>query len=74
MEVRFSAELETKLARIAAETGRLPAEIVESLVERYLDYDDWYRQELQKGLDQLDRGEFLEHDEVVERIESMFRS
>ena len=30
-------------------------------------------QEVQKGLAQLDRGEFIEHDEVVARIERMFR-
>ena len=43
-------------------------------VERHLDYDSWFRQQVQKGLDQLDRGEFLTHEEVGQRLEQMFRS
>jgi RHH-type rel operon transcriptional repressor/antitoxin RelB len=74
MEVRFTPELEAKLNRIAAESGRVPDEYVRELVEHYLDHDAWFRQEVQKGLDQLDRGEFVSHDEVVASIERMFRS
>ena len=44
------------------------------LVERYLDHDAWFRQRVRKGLDQLDRGEFLTHEEVGARIEQMFRA
>ena len=44
------------------------------LVERYLDHDAWFRQRVRKGLDQLDRGEFLTHEEVGAHIEQMLRS
>jgi predicted transcriptional regulator len=74
MEVHFTPELEAKLNRIAAENQREPDEYVRELVEQYLDHDGWFRQEVKKGLDQLDRGEFLSHNEVTARIEQMFRS
>lgn len=74
MEVHFSSELEAKLNRIAAENRRGPEEYVRELVEHYLDQDAWFREEVKKGLAQLDRGDFLAHDEVVARIERMFRS
>jgi predicted transcriptional regulator len=42
-------------------------------VATYLKHDQWFRQQVQIGLDQLDRGEFIEHDEVVARIERLLR-
>ena len=33
----------------------------------------WFRQQVKKGLDQLDRGEYLTQEEVGARIEQMFR-
>lgn len=74
MEVHFSPTLETRLNRIASENGSATEEYVEQLVESYLDHDAWFRRKVSAGLEQLDRGEFLTHDEVGERIERMFRS
>jgi len=74
MEIHFSPEVQAKLNRIAAEHQRDPDEYVRELVEQYLDYDECFRAEVKKGLDQLDRGEFLTHAEVGARIERMFRS
>jgi predicted transcriptional regulator len=42
-------------------------------VEHYVDHDAWFRQQVTKGLGQLDRGEFLRHEEVGNRIDQMFR-
>ena len=33
------------------------------------DYERWFIQEVEKGLAAAERGELLEHEEVVERIE-----
>jgi predicted transcriptional regulator len=73
MEVHFSVELQDKLNRIAAENSSRSEEYVEQLVEHYLDHDAWFRQKVKTGLGQLDRGEFLTHEEVGARIEKMFR-
>ena len=74
MEIHFKPELEDKLNRIASQSGRQAGQIVEELVETYVEHDQWFRREVDKGLAQLDRGEFVEHDEVMAQIDRMFRS
>ncbi|HKN77170.1 MAG TPA: hypothetical protein VFF95_06300 [Candidatus Binatus sp.] len=74
MEVHLPPELQAKVDRAAAENNSGAEEYVKQLVEHYLDHDAWFRQQVKKGLDQLDRGEFLTHEEVGARIDKMFRS
>ena len=68
MEVHFSPDLQTKLNRVAAENGSDTDGYVQQLVEHYLDHDAWFRQNVMKGLERLDRGEYLTHEEVGESI------
>jgi predicted transcriptional regulator len=72
MEVHFSPEFEAELKRVASANGRGAEQLVQEIVETYLDHDQWFKAEVQKGLGQLDKGEFVDHDEVVARIERMF--
>jgi predicted transcriptional regulator len=74
MEVHLPPELQAKLDRAAAENNSGAEKYVKQLVEHYLDPDAWFRQQVKKGLDQFDRGEFLTHQEVGARIDIMFRS
>jgi predicted transcriptional regulator len=73
MEVHFKPETETKLAQVAAENHTGAAEYVEQLVEHYIDHDRWFRAQVQEGLDQLDRGHFVSHEEIGARIAGLFR-
>lgn len=73
MEVHFTPDLQAKLDRVAAESHRGAEEYVQQLVEHYLDYDVWFRQKVTSSLAQLDRGEFVTHDEVGERLNKMFQ-
>jgi predicted transcriptional regulator len=41
--------------------------IVTDLIQRQVDYDTWFRAEVQKGIDQADRGEGVSHADVVAR-------
>lgn len=74
MEVNFTPETQARLNRAAAETGSGSAEYVEQLVEQYLDHDQWFRRKVKSGLQELDRGQFLTHEEMRVRIEEMFRT
>ena len=74
MEVHLPPELQAKVDRAAAENNSGAEEYVKQLVEHYLEHDAWFRQQVKKGLYQLDRGEFLTHEEVGARIDQMFRS
>jgi predicted transcriptional regulator len=73
MEVNFTPGIEADLQRVASKNGYGAEQLVLEIVHSYLKHDQWFRAEVQQGLDQLDRGEFTGHDEVVARIERMFR-
>ena len=72
MEVHFTPEIEAIIRRLAASAGQNAEQLVLEIVESHLNHDQWFRQEVQKGLDQLGRGESISHDEVVASIERMF--
>jgi predicted transcriptional regulator len=74
MEVRLTPELKEKVDRVAAENNSGAEEYVQQLVEHYVDHDAWFRQQVKKGLDQLDRGEFVTHQEIGSRLDQLFRS
>ena len=73
MEVHFTPDLQAKLDRVAAENRRDADEYVQQLVEDYVDHDAWFRQKVTASLGQLDRGEFLTHEEMGARLEKMFQ-
>ncbi len=73
MEVRISPEKEDLLKQLATRTGKTPAQLVEEAVDRLLDYDAWFIAQVEEGLAEAARGQLLEHEEVVERIEKRLR-
>lgn len=73
MEVRFTPEEEAKLARIATQEGVAPSELVKDAALRLLEDDARFRVGVRKGLEQADRGEFIEEEEMDARVKRMFR-
>lgn len=49
MEIHRHPDLEAKLNRVAAENNSGAEEYVQQLVERYVDHDAWFRQQVKKG-------------------------
>ena len=74
MEVQLSPEKQARLQDVAARTGREAAQLVEEAVDRMLEYDTRFVEAVEEGRAQARRGELIEHDEVVARIEGMFQS
>jgi predicted transcriptional regulator len=72
MEVHFTPDLQGKVARIAAEQGRDAESVVREAVERFVNYDDWFVREVDKGLAAAERGEFIEHDDVRRLIDQRY--
>jgi predicted transcriptional regulator len=62
MEVRLKPDLEAKLSRLASEQGRDRESLVVEAIERMFNYDEWFVQEVEKGLVAADRGEFVEEE------------
>ena len=72
MEVRLKPDLEEKLSRLANEKGRDRESLVVEAVERMVDYDAWFVQEVEKGLASAERGEFIEHEEIRKLIDRRY--
>ena len=75
MEVHFTPEQEARLSQLASHTGKGDAEnLVKDWALRLLEQDTRFRAAVEKGIDQADRGEFIEEDEMDARIERMLNS
>jgi predicted transcriptional regulator len=72
MEVQLTSDQQAKLTRMAAEQGRAAETLVQEAVERFLNYDEWFSREVDKGLAAADRGEFVEHDDIRKMIDSRY--
>jgi predicted transcriptional regulator len=68
MNLQVPAELEAKLARLAAETGRPVAEVALDLLASSVDHDEWFRQEVEKGRAAVQEGRLIEHHDVASRM------
>ena len=69
MNLQVPPELEAKLTRLAAETGRTADQVAVDLLTTSMDHDDWFRTEVEKGRRAARGGRLLEHDDVVARID-----
>jgi predicted transcriptional regulator len=74
MEVHFSPDKEARLREFAIRTGKDAVELVQEAVDRMLDYDARFVEAVNEGRAVARRGDLLEHEEVVERIEKLLRS
>jgi predicted transcriptional regulator len=72
MQVQLAPEEETRLAELAARDGRTAGDLVREAVERYIEDDAKFVAAVMKGLESLDRGEFVSHEEVGKRIDRLF--
>ena len=73
MEIHLTPEKEALLRQVAARTGQDTAQVIQEAVDRLLDHDAWFVQEVEKGLSQAAKADLIEHDEVVARIEKRLK-
>lgn len=62
-EAHFRAQAEIQEITIEA--------LVAEVIQQRLDHDAWFAKEVQKGIDQIERGEWIDHDEFVARRRRM---
>ena len=76
MEVRVSltAEQEAQLRQLATRTGKDAEQVVQETVTRMLDQEVRFVEAVKRGMASADRGDFVEHDEVIERVERLLQS
>ena len=74
MEIHFTPEQEAQLSEIATHAGKDTEQLVKDTAMRLLEEDARFRAGVRKGIEQADRGEFIEEEEMDARIERMFQS
>ena len=74
MEVHFTPEQEARLSQIANQAGTDPERLVKDAALRLLEEDAHFRAAVREGIEQADRGEFIEEAEMKVRLEQMLRS
>jgi predicted transcriptional regulator len=72
MEVHLTPEQEAQLTELAARDGRSVDEIVREAILRYFEDETRFVEAVMKGLASLDRGEYVNHEEVGKRIDRLF--
>ena len=73
MNLQVPPELEAKLTRLAAETGRTADQVALDLLASSIDHDEWFRAEVEKGRASAREGRLLEHDDVAARMDRRYR-
>ncbi len=74
MEVHFSPNTEAPLKEFAAHKGKDAAQVVEETVSNMLERQARFIEGVERGIAAADRGDLVDHEEVVSRIERLFRS
>ena len=74
MDVHFTPEQEAQLAQIASLAGTEPERLVKDAALRLLHEDARFRAAVREGIEQADRGEFIEEEEMDVRLERMLRA
>lgn len=74
VDVHFTPEQEAQLLAIASRTGKNAEQLVRETVTRLLEDEAGFIEGVRKGFASLDRGEYVTHEEIAERIERLFPS
>ena len=73
MNLQVPPELEAKLTRLAAETGRTADQVALDLLASSVDHDEWFRGEVEKGRASAREGRLIEHEDVAARMDRRYR-
>ena len=68
--VRLDPKTRKQLDKMARHMDRPRAWIIKEAVAQYLERETWYLAEVQKGMDDLEAGREISHDEVEARLKA----
>jgi predicted transcriptional regulator len=74
MEVHLTPEQEAELSKLATPKGRNANELAQEVIGFYLEHEARFIVAVKRGLESLDRGEYVSHEEVGARIDRLFPS
>lgn len=68
MTIHPSPELEARLHELARRTGRDVDALAQEALERFVDHEAWFAEQVAEGTAQLDRDESVSHEDVGARL------
>jgi predicted transcriptional regulator len=74
MEVHLTPEQEAELSELATRKGRDAETLAQEVLDFYLKHEACFVEAVKRGIASADRGDFVEHDEVLARIERLLGS
>lgn len=74
MEVRLTPDQQNRLSQLAIEQDRAPDALAQEAICRYLDQEARFTEAVKLGEEALERGEYLTHEQVGERLERLFKT
>ena len=74
MEVHLTPEQEAELNNLATRKGRNANELAQEVIGFCLEHEARFIVAVKRGLESLDRGEYVSHEEVGARIDRLFPS
>jgi predicted transcriptional regulator len=73
MEITLTPEQEARLIEMAEFEGKTPSQFVSETITSRLEADRYFRERVQRGIEQANAGEFIEEEEMDLRFEKMIR-
>jgi predicted transcriptional regulator len=73
MNLQLPERQAAALASLSVRTGRSESELALEAVDRLLAQENWFDAQVQLGIDQIARGQFLEEEEMDTRVARMMR-
>jgi predicted transcriptional regulator len=71
ISARFDAETLDRLDEIAKGLGKSRTAVIKDAVANYLDYDFWFREQVAKGLADLDAGKTVTHEQMKNTVREL---
>jgi predicted transcriptional regulator len=74
MEIHLTPEIAAKLTHSAAQKGRNPEQFVQDVLVQYLEDEARFIEAVKRGEDALQRGDYLTHEQVGQRLDRFLRT
>ena len=71
MDLTLRPDLEQRVTALARETSRKPEDVLAELVHDALEDEAAFRSTVREGIAQLDRGEVVAHEQVMDELRAI---
>jgi RHH-type rel operon transcriptional repressor/antitoxin RelB len=74
LSVRLDSDVKKRLENLSVRSKRSKSFLAAEAIAAYVESEEWQLAEIQAGIDELDRGEWVSHERVVKWMRSWGKS